>query len=86
MFLPQVFNEDGSVEADKDVTSNITLWYMMDEFGSRFSHSDQPNMAFKLFFHVPTQLLYTLIYPIRSIEYQGGYWDKVQLLGNPLIS
>lgn len=65
-----VFNKDGSVEADKDLTNNITLWYIMDEFGARFSHSDQPNMAFKLFYHVPSELSYTLIYPLRNIEYQ----------------
>ena len=73
LILPQVFKEDGSVEVDKDVSNTVTLWYMLDEFGSRFSHSDQPNMAFKMFFYVPTELSYTLIYPIEDITYEGRY-------------
>ena len=56
-----------------DLDQKITLWYIMDEFGSRFYHSDEPNMAFKLFFHVPTQMSFTLIYPIKDIEFQGMF-------------
>lgn len=77
----QVFKGDGSVEVDEDVAKNVTLWYMLDEFGSRFSHSDEPNMAFKLFFYVPTQLSYTLIYPIKDIDYQGKWYFNLIELG-----
>lgn len=66
-----MIKEDGSVQVHDDPDQKITLWYIMDEFGSRFYHSDEPNMAFKLFFHVPTQMSFTLIYPIKDIEFEG---------------
>eukprot|EP00112_Aurelia_sp_Birch-Aquarium-sp1_P014059 Seg3007.3 transcript_id=Seg3007.3/GoldUCD/mRNA.D3Y31 product="Tubulin-tyrosine ligase-like protein 12" protein_id=Seg3007.3/GoldUCD/D3Y31 len=65
-----MIKEDGSVQVHDDPDQKITLWYIMDEFGSRFYHSDEPNMAFKLFFHVPTQMSFTLIYPIKDIEFE----------------
>ncbi|XP_065069444.1 tubulin--tyrosine ligase-like protein 12 [Rhopilema esculentum] len=65
-----IINEDGSLDIEQQVDKKITLWYMLDEFGSRFSHSDEPNVEFKLFFYVPTQLTYSLIFPLKDIEFE----------------
>ncbi|XP_078000525.1 tubulin--tyrosine ligase-like protein 12 [Glandiceps talaboti] len=47
----------------------LPLWYIMDEFGSRIRHSDQPTMKTSPFYYVPTQLCFTLLWPVRDMDY-----------------
>ncbi len=68
-----MIKNDGTAQYIDDVDKKITVWYVLDEFGSRFAHSDHPNMAFKIFFHVPTEVTYTVIYPLRDIGQQGDF-------------
>ncbi|CAF1312335.1 unnamed protein product [Rotaria sordida] len=44
-------------------------WYVMDELGSSIRHSDtNANVCCTSFFFVPTQTMFTLLYPIVRIE------------------
>jgi len=47
------------------------LWYVMDEFGSRIQHSDNPNIRLVPFCYVPTKAAFTVMWPVTDIE-DGG--------------
>ena len=44
----------------------VTVCYMMDELGSRISHSETPNMKMAPFFHITKQFAVTLMWPIED--------------------
>ncbi|XP_068806970.1 tubulin--tyrosine ligase-like protein 12 isoform X1 [Struthio camelus] len=46
----------------------VPVWYIMDEFGSRIQHSDQPSFATAPLFYMPQQIAYTLLWPLRDLE------------------
>ncbi|XP_013785928.1 tubulin--tyrosine ligase-like protein 12 isoform X1 [Limulus polyphemus] len=54
-----------------EAESASPLWYVMDEFGSRIQHSDNPNFRTVPFYDVPAQTSFTLLFPIKQVEYQG---------------
>ncbi|XP_037371051.1 tubulin--tyrosine ligase-like protein 12 [Talpa occidentalis] len=45
----------------------VPVWYIMDEFGSRIQHSDEPSFATAPFFYMPQQVAYTLLWPLRDL-------------------
>lgn len=47
------------------------MWYIMDEFGSRIQHSDEPSFATAPFFYMPQQVAYTLLWPLRDLDTGG---------------
>lgn len=49
----------------------VPVWYIMDEFGSRIQHSDEPTFATAPFYYIPHQLAYTILWPLRDIS-NGG--------------
>ena len=49
------------------------MWYVMDEFGSRIRQSCDPTMAMVSFFFIPAQLAYSVIWPLKDIQYAGRY-------------
>lgn len=49
----------------------VPVWYVMDEFGSRIQHSDQPSFATAPLFYVPQQIAYTVLWPLRDLETGG---------------
>lgn len=49
--------------------SQVPVWYIMDEFGSRIPHSDVPSIAMTSFFYVPRQLAYCLLWPLRNLNF-----------------
>jgi len=67
--IKMVAEVDGKVviQDEKSLDNKETLWYVMDEFGSRFDHSDEPNMMFRVFCYAPTGVQYTVIYPLEDI-------------------
>ncbi|NXV91902.1 tubulin--tyrosine ligase-like protein 12 isoform X2 [Calonectris borealis] len=46
----------------------VPVWYIMDEFGSRIQHSDQPSFATAPLFYMPQQIAYTVLWPLRDLE------------------
>ncbi|XP_066490184.1 tubulin--tyrosine ligase-like protein 12 [Tiliqua scincoides] len=46
----------------------VPVWYIMDEFGSRIQHSDEPTFATAPLFYVPQQIAYTVLWPLRDLE------------------
>lgn len=46
----------------------VPLWYILDELGSGITHSDNPNFRAVPFIHVPSQMTYTLLFPIEDVE------------------
>eukprot|EP00850_Spirogloea_muscicola_P021034 SM000234S07894 [mRNA] locus=s234:175280:179850:+ [translate_table: standard] len=51
------------------------IWYVMDEFGSAFRHSDSPNFKFAPFMFFPDGTLksaisYSLVWPIKNVQPQ----------------
>ncbi|XP_018408938.1 PREDICTED: tubulin--tyrosine ligase-like protein 12 [Nanorana parkeri] len=46
----------------------VPVWYIMDEFGSRIQHSDEPTFVTAPFYYIPHQLAYTILWPLRDIS------------------
>ncbi|XP_040201761.1 tubulin--tyrosine ligase-like protein 12 [Rana temporaria] len=46
----------------------VPVWYIMDEFGSRIQHSDEPSFVTAPFYYTPQQLAYTVLWPLRDIS------------------
>jgi len=47
----------------------VTFWYMHDEFGSAIRHSPTPNCRMVPFFYQDESTAYSLLFPVRCIEY-----------------
>lgn len=45
----------------------------MDEFGSSIRHSEEPNMKCAPFYYIPTNSMYTLIWPLTDIGFNGEF-------------
>ncbi|XP_053318735.1 tubulin--tyrosine ligase-like protein 12 [Spea bombifrons] len=46
----------------------VPVWYIMDEFGSRIQHSDEPTAGTAPLLYIPQQMTYTLLWPLRDLE------------------
>ncbi|KAM4748472.1 tubulin--tyrosine ligase-like protein 12 [Rhinophrynus dorsalis] len=46
----------------------VPVWYIMDEFGSRIQHSNEPTFAAAPLFYSPQQIAYTILWPLRDLE------------------
>ncbi|KAM4677075.1 tubulin--tyrosine ligase-like protein 12 [Discoglossus pictus] len=46
----------------------VPVWYIMDEFGSRIQHSDEPTFGAAPLFYLPQQVAYTILWPLRDLE------------------
>ncbi|CAI5773934.1 tubulin--tyrosine ligase 12 [Podarcis lilfordi] len=46
----------------------VPVWYIMDEFGSRIQHSDEPTFATAPLFYMRQQIAYTVLWPLRDLE------------------
>ena len=49
------------------------MWFVMDEFGSRIQQSTNPSVAMVPFFYIPTQLAYSVFWPIKELGYKGKF-------------
>ena len=58
----------------------IPLWYLMDEFGSRVAHSDEPNVAFENFYYVKGGLMVTVMFLLHDLKYGGRAANHVKVL------
>ncbi|CAN2387258.1 Tubulin--tyrosine ligase-like protein 12 [Pristimantis euphronides] len=46
----------------------VPVWYIMDEFGSRIQHSDEPTFGTAPLYYIPQQLTYSLLWPLREMS------------------
>lgn len=63
----------------------VPVWYVMDEFGSRIPHSDNPSIAMTSFLYVPRQLAYCVFWTLRDLKF-GGETEVVGVRGCDLLS
>ncbi|XP_002731606.2 tubulin--tyrosine ligase-like protein 12 [Saccoglossus kowalevskii] len=47
----------------------VPVWYIMDEFGSHIQHCDTPTCKMTPFYYIPSQLCFTLLWPIIDLDY-----------------
>ncbi|CAF94125.1 unnamed protein product, partial [Tetraodon nigroviridis] len=64
----------------------VPVWYIMDEFGSKVQHSDQPSCGVAPFFYVQKQLAYSLLWPLQDLQ-EGDEATRDYTYGetNPLV-
>ncbi|CAH2278360.1 tubulin--tyrosine ligase 12 [Pelobates cultripes] len=46
----------------------IPVWYIMDEFGSRIQHSDEPTFGTAPLYYIPQEMTYTVLWPLRDLD------------------
>ncbi|RUS90770.1 hypothetical protein EGW08_001481 [Elysia chlorotica] len=46
----------------------LPKWYIMDEFGSRIQHSDDPNFRIVPFFYAASGMSYSLMWPVKDVH------------------
>ncbi|CAI4224155.1 unnamed protein product [Auanema sp. JU1783] len=47
---------------------SLPQWYVMDEFGSRIGHSDEPNVRVVPLFYAPQRLAYNILFFTKSVN------------------
>lgn len=50
------------------IESQISLWYITDEIGAALTHSDEPSFRLVPFIHMPHQITYSILIPMRDLE------------------
>ncbi|XP_068163377.1 tubulin--tyrosine ligase-like protein 12 [Antennarius striatus] len=46
----------------------VSVWYIMDEFGSQVQHSDQPSCGLAPFYYNEGKLAYSVLWPLRDLQ------------------
>ena len=64
------YNSTYSVNAGENasIESQMPVWFITDEIGSALTHSDEPNFRIVPFIHLPDQITYSLLFPIKDVE------------------
>lgn len=52
----------------QQVENSLPLWYVNDELGSAVNHSDEANFRIIPFIHLPDQVTYSLLFPIKDVN------------------
>uniref|UniRef100_F6SZ74 Tubulin--tyrosine ligase-like protein 12 SET-like domain-containing protein n=1 Tax=Ciona intestinalis TaxID=7719 RepID=F6SZ74_CIOIN len=52
-----------------EAEEKVPIWYLMDEFGSRIRHSDEPTVKIVPFHYQPTGTTYSLMWLTQDMEY-----------------
>ncbi|CAH8636899.1 unnamed protein product [Schistosoma rodhaini] len=61
-----------------------TMWYVLDEVGSRIQHSDEPTARMVPFYYVPRNLCYSVFWPIKDLQRNDSITiDYVEHVKNP---
>ncbi|PSN47034.1 Tubulin--tyrosine ligase-like protein 12 [Blattella germanica] len=61
------YNQTYSIGSASSAEERTPLWYIMDEFGSAIQHSDAPTFRTVPFIHMPHQIPYTVLFPIKNV-------------------
>lgn len=51
-----------------ETEERLPIWYIMDEFGSRIQHSDEPTVRLVPFFYMAEQATYSIMFPVTDLE------------------
>ncbi|KAK5980112.1 hypothetical protein GCK32_013503 [Trichostrongylus colubriformis] len=51
----------------------MPVWYIMDEFGVRISHSDNPNVKVVPLYFIPHNAAYSVVFLTKEVADGGGY-------------
>lgn len=63
------FNQTYSFgSSDMGSENALPKWYIMDEFGSRIQHSDDPTFRVVPFFYAATGMGYSLMWPLKDVH------------------
>uniref|UniRef100_A0A915KZP0 Tubulin--tyrosine ligase-like protein 12 SET-like domain-containing protein n=1 Tax=Romanomermis culicivorax TaxID=13658 RepID=A0A915KZP0_ROMCU len=54
---------------DLALEEKLSVWYVMDEFGSRIRHNNEPKFRIIPFYYVPQNILYSILFPIADSQY-----------------
>ena len=68
VFLVYVYSIVSLVQGSNEA---VPIWYIMDEFGSRIQHSEEPSVKIVPFYFGPTQITFSVMWPLRDLE-EGG--------------
>lgn len=49
----------------------VSLWYIMDEFGSAIRHSDTPTSIVRCFYYMDLGISYSILFPAQDLSYGG---------------
>ncbi|KAF4526216.1 hypothetical protein B566_EDAN001901 [Ephemera danica] len=61
------YSQSYSLNAES-AEDSVPIWYIMDEFGSGIQHCDEPNCRVVPFVHLPSQITYSLLFPLEDLE------------------
>lgn len=62
----QSYSISGLVMEGDDVSS---IWYIMDEFGSRIQHCDDPSFRVVPFYYLFAGIIFSIMFPIKNLNY-----------------
>lgn len=62
------YNQSFSLNSGS-IEDRMPVWYIMDEVGSAINHSDDPNFRTVPFLYLPEGITYTLLFPIKDVDY-----------------
>ena len=83
------FSQTYSVASAGNVEERQPVWYVMDEFGARIQHSDEPTARVVPFIYMVDGCGYSLLFPIKDIEEDGiltrDYVESPDAASDPLI-
>lgn len=73
----QVYEKSMSNDDDEQY---IPLWFVMDEFGSCIKHSDDPSFAVAIIHYVPLEVTFSVLWPLKDMDYGGLFLIKIVTL------
>ncbi|KAJ9600254.1 hypothetical protein L9F63_009430 [Diploptera punctata] len=62
------YNQTYSIASAISAEERTPIWYIMDEFGTAIQHSDEPTFRAVPFIHLPQQVPYTILFPVKNLE------------------
>ncbi|KAL7722788.1 Tubulin-tyrosine ligase family protein [Entamoeba marina] len=69
---------------DKETNADTCLWYLLDNVGNSVIFQNDPNCMIVPFFYLPKEIFYTLLIPIKDIDYaeviSSSFLNPLQLL------
>ena len=71
-FLKEQSESDVESSQASSLTEQVSLWYIMDELGSRIRHCDLPSMSLRSFYYVDRGISYSILFPNQDLEYGGN--------------
>jgi len=67
MYTKWMYSLTYSVASADQTEQRQPVWYVMDEFGSRIQHSDEPNFRVVPFIYMGDGLGYSLMFPVQEV-------------------